>query len=396
MKIFHVITSLKIGGAESALFNFLQKSIHDKNTHIIAYFYPGPNLEKIKNLGFKTYHIKGLFWKYDLFAYKKLKTIIKKHNPDVIHSALWSANLFSKLITKSLDIPIVCDLHSNFLYDGKIRRLIEKLTLFKANKYIAVSNSVKEGFLSAFKKESKKLEPKIIVIPNAIDTNIDKQPEQTITKKDMGFDSSDFIVGAVGRLEKIKSYDLLIKSFATVCNKIKKINSLNKHNMNYLKPIKLCIVGEGSQKKNLIRLVKQLNLQKNILFTGMRSDTYNFYPLFDCLAISSQSEGLSIALLEALTFGLPIISTSNSKETFNVKEQHDILINKINGLIVPSQDQNKLAIAIETLYLNHNLCAKMRISNKQLVKNQFSIDQLIIKYNSVYKSLVNKRVTPVQ
>ena len=388
MKIFHVITSLKIGGAESALFNFLQKSINDKNKHIIAYFYPGPNLEKIKNLGFKTYHIKGLFWKYDLFAYKMLKTIIKKHKPDIVHSSLWSANLFSKLITKSLDIPIVCDLHSNFLYDGKIRRLIEKLTLFKANKYIAVSNSVKEGFLSSFKKEANKLESKIIVIPNAIDTNIDKQHEQTITRKDIGFDSSDFLVGAVGRLEKIKSYDLLIKSFSTVCNKIKKINALSKHNMNYIRPIKLCIVGEGSQKKNLVRLVKHLNLKKNILFTGERKDIYNIYPLFDCLAISSKSEGLSIALLEALTFGLPIISTSNSEETFNVKEQHDVLTNKINGLIVPSQDQKKLAIAIEKLYLNHDLCTKMKISNKQLVKNQFSIDELIIKYNSVYESLV--------
>ena len=384
MKIFHVITSLKIGGAESALLNFLQKSINDNNEHIIAYFYPGPNLEKIKQLGFKTYHIKGLFWKYDLFAYQRLKTIIKNNNPDIIHSALWSANLFSKLIAKSLDIPIVCDLHSNFLYDGKIRRLIENLILFKANKYVAVSKSVKEGFLSAFKKQANKLEPKIVVIPNVIDVSDAKKHKQTLTREDIGFDSDDFVVGAVGRLEKIKSYDLLIKSFVTVCNKIKNINSLNKQKTNYLKPIKLCIVGEGSQKSDLVRLVKKLSLEDNVLFVGMRSDVYNFYSLFDCLAISSQSEGLSIALLEALSFSLPIISTSQTK-------QHDILIDNINGLIVPSRDQNRLALAIEKLYLNPEICAKMRVANKQLVDNTFSIDRLVHEYNFLYESLVNNQ-----
>lgn len=389
MKIFHVITSLKIGGAESALFNFLQKSINDKNEHIIAYYYPGPNLEKIKQLGFKTYHIKGLFWKYDFLAYQKLKTIIKENNPDIIHSALWSANLFSKLVAESLGIPVICDLHSNFLYDGKIRRIIEKLTLLKADKYVAVSKSAKKGFLSAFEKQANKLEPKTVIIQNAIDITYEKKHKQTLTRKNLGFDSNDFIVGAVGRLEKIKSYDLLIKSFATVCNKIKKINSLNKHKVNYLKPIKLCIVGDGSQKNYLEKLVKNLGLKKNILFTGMRNNIHNFYPLFDCLAISSKSEGLSIVLLEALSFGLPIISTSQNYEgTFNVKK-HDILVNNRNGLIVPPEDQNKLALAIKKLYLNPKIGKKMGKINKQLVKSTFSIEKLIHKYNSLYENLIN-------
>ncbi|MBD3273223.1 glycosyltransferase [Candidatus Dependentiae bacterium] len=382
MKIFHVITSLKIGGAEKALLNFLQKSINDKNEHIIAYFYPGPILKKIIKLGFKTYQIKGLFFKYDFFAFYKLKKTIKKNKPDIIHSSLWSANFLSKIIAKSLGIPIICDLHSNFMYDGKIRRLIENLTLLKADKYVAVSYSVKEGFLSSFKKKFKKLEPKITVIPNAINIDNIKNQKQKLKRKDLGFNKNDFIIGAVGRLEKIKSYDLLIKSFAQVLSKIKKINSLNK-NLDYLKPIKLCIVGDGSEKSYLEDLTKKLDIQKDVTFTGIRNDINQLYPLFDCLCISSKSEGLSIVLLEALSFGLPIITTSQT-------EKHDVIINNKNGLIVPTKNIEKFSTAIESLYLNPNLIKKININNKKLASQKFCIDRLIKQYDSLYQKLLAK------
>ncbi|MFH1461477.1 MAG: glycosyltransferase family 4 protein [bacterium] len=382
MKIFHVITSLKIGGAESALLNFLKKDLCNKNDHIIAYFYPGPNLEKLQKLGFKTYHIKGLFHKYDFLAYKNLKHIIKINKPDIIHSALWSANIFAKIIASSLNIPVICDLHSNVLYDGKIRRLIEKFTLFKADKYVAVSDSVKNGFLRAYKQKSKILKSKIEVIPNAIDIN--NKQKSNLTRKDLGFYQEDFVIGAVGRLEKIKSYDLLIKSVATICNTIEKINNSDCNNKQ-LKSIKLCIVGDGSQRNKLEKLGLKLKIEKYILFTGMRDDVKDIYPLFDCFIISSQSEGLSIALLEALSFKLPIITTSQT-------EKHDIIINNINGLIVKPQDQKELATAIKKLYQNPELANKIGKNNEILTNTKFSINQLVNKYNRLYKELrYNKR-----
>lgn len=378
MKIFHVITSLKIGGAESALLNFL-KADNSNNEHIIAYFYPGPNLEKLKTLGFKTYQIKGLLFKYDLIAYKNLKSIININKPDIIHSALWSANIFSKIIAQSLKIPVICDLHSNILYDGKIRRLIEKLTLFKANKYVAVSNSVKNSFLEYFSSQAKSLRSKIEVIPNAI--NINNDIKFTLTRKDLDFNPNDFIIGAVGRLEKIKSYDLLIKSFASVCNKIEMINTSNKNRAKLLNPIKLCIVGDGSQKHKLQKLAKNLNIEKKVIFTGMRSDVYNFYNMFNCFVISSKSEGLSIALLEALNFKLPIITTSQT-------EKHDIISNNVNGLIVKSQNLKELANAIEKLYLKPYFTNKIKQNNEILAIEKLSIENLLNRYNKLYKELL--------
>ncbi len=367
MKILHVITSLKIGGAESALANFLSATINDGNIHYVVYFYSGPNREKIENLGIKTFQINGLFTKYDIFAYLKLKKIIKKISPDLIHSSLWLANFYSKFIASSLKIPIICDLHSNFLHDGRIRIFLEKLNLLKADKYVAVSNNVKNGFLKCFQSQAEKLTGKITVIENGIDINLIKSKSQDIDKSSLGFGEQDFVFGAVGRLESIKSYDLLIRAFG-----------LLKKDTN---DIKLCFVGSGSQEIFLKELVNSLGLSKKIIFMGNQTNPYSFYKFFDCFVISSKSEGLSIALLEAMAFGLPIISTKYS-------DRHDILENNINGLLVEPGNLLALKNAMQKIYEDKGLRVLMGKNNIELIEKRYSIEHVVNSYNKLYQKLI--------
>ncbi|MCK4650671.1 glycosyltransferase [Candidatus Babeliales bacterium] len=379
MKVLHLITSLKIGGAESALVNLLKKfKEENKNNHFIAHFYNGPNVEKIKALGFPVFKIKGIIHKYDPIAYIQLKKLIKKIKPDIIHSSLWSANFFGKLIANSLKIPILCDLHSNFSHDGKIRAFLERITANMAQKYIAISKTSYQGFINTIvnkiKNENKRknLKSKILIIQNGIDVKkVRKQFfKNPLSKIELGFKKDDFIIGGVGRLEPIKSFDLLIKAFSIFVNKIQ----TDKKN------IRLCIVGDGSQRKKLENLVKKLDLTNKVLFVGQRIDAQRFYHIFDCFVLSSISEGLSISLLEALCFGLPIITTHNS---FN----HDVIINNKNGFLIPIGDKNKLAQAIEKLYSSNLLCKKIKNENLKLVKAKFDIEKTKNAYQKAYSDM---------
>ena len=76
MKIAHLITSLKVGGAESALYNFLKNCDHKKDKHVVIFFYQGSNLEKIKKLGIEVYQVRGLFSIYDPLLFFRLFSII--------------------------------------------------------------------------------------------------------------------------------------------------------------------------------------------------------------------------------------------------------------------------------------------------------------------------------
>ena len=128
MKILHIITSLKIGGAETCLVNFLEETAikNIENKHVVICFYGGPNVNKIKKLGFEVFCIQNFFCPYDLFFFYNILKSIRDIRPNIIHSSLWSANVISRICARIFSIPIVCDLHGNSFHEGAIRNWFEK------------------------------------------------------------------------------------------------------------------------------------------------------------------------------------------------------------------------------------------------------------------------------
>ncbi|MFA6534885.1 MAG: glycosyltransferase [Candidatus Babeliales bacterium] len=398
MNILHLITSLKVGGAESALVNYLSKVVDkDGNTHSVAYFHHGPNAKKIEDLGINIYKIPRFFFTYDLCSFWCLKNIVKLVCPDVIHSSLWSSNIIARLISKIYKIPVICDLHGNSFDEGRLRNWFDRRTVNYCAKIVAVSDSVKDSYLKNiigsknltdacnYNNECRKMRAnansKLVVIKNGIDVQAlrDKAFKDPLTRKDFGFSDNDFVIGAVGRLEPIKSYDVLIKAFALLtsfCHSEPDPGSKNK----------LCIVGAGSQRIQLETLVKALKIEEHVVFTGFRSDAYKFYPIFDCFALSSQSEGLSIALLEAMAFGLPVISTNLDISS------HDVITPEVNGFLVYPNDIEGYALAINKLFKDHQNGQPLRRDinkrNLELVRTEFCIDGVVDKYQQLYQTVV--------
>ncbi len=372
MKIFHLITSLKIGGAESALVNFLGAAQQNPHEHIVAFFHQGPNIERLNALGITTYHITGKFFYGDPLGLWRIAKLIKQEKPDLIHSALWSANIIGRLLAKYFKIPIICDIHGNSIDEGKLRNWLDRKTFAYATKTIAVSTSTHNAYnaniIAPLNKP--KLTNNLITINNGIDcpSVCLKAQKNKLKRADFALSDNDFVIGALGRLEPIKSYDVLIKAFAECASSVR-----NAH-------LKLLIVGGGSQEQALKNLCANLAIRDKVIFTGFRSDAISFYPLFDCFVLSSQSEGLSIALLEALCFGLPIVTTNQTTE-------HDVIENEVNGLIVPPNNTQALALAIKRLFENKEKCVSMQQANKQLVANKFSLTQTVTAYHTTYTNI---------
>lgn len=382
MKVLHFITSLKFGGAESALYNYLAQAVlATEDQHFVAYLYDGPNVEKIKNLGISVFKISGRHVCYSPLIFFRLNRLIKNINPDVIHSSLWAANIISRIFVNFTTLPLVCDLHGSSVDEGKLRNWFDKLTASYSSKIIAVSESVKASYyksiVNSIKNNSKKnkIIQNLVVIKNGI--NFESLRERAacckLTRSELGLKENDFIVGAVGRLEPIKSYDVLIRSFAKFCER-------NKDNWDNLK---LVIVGDGSLLVILKQLAVGLGLASNIIFTGYRSDACCFYKLFDCFAISSKSEGLSISLLEALSFGLSVISTHPDLN-------HDVIKDKVNGFLIKPEDIGMYSEAINALYSSITLRRQMSACNLKLVEDHFLIQKVVNDYKIIFGDVLLK------
>lgn len=379
MNIVHIISSLKIGGAETALFNLLSAHVVEKqNTHSVVYFHDGPNRIKLEQLGIPTYRISGLFSLYDPIAFYQALSLIKKLNPSLIHSSLWMANIFARLIGKMLKIPVICDLHGRATDEGRFRNTLDALTAPLATAQVAVSHSVYKAYRESVTKKVQNqyrdtTEKKITVILNGIDQKIclERAASSPLSRKTFGLSSDDFVIGAVGRLEPIKSYDILIQGFNLFLQK-------NPHQTK----VKLVIVGDGSCRKELQSLALSLGISDKIIFVGGRQDAIKFYPIFDCFVLSSQSEGLSIALLEALCFGLPVITTNKEK-------RHDILEHGVHGLLIPPSNPQALGDALEILINNQHMQDAMKLCNKQLITT-CGLDHTLREYKKLYNSIIQQ------
>lgn len=379
MKIFHIISGLKVGGAESALYNFLAHLPENGDEHYVAYFHQGYNVRAIQQLGIKVFHIRGLVSCYDPFAYYSLKKIIITLAPDIIHSSLWSANIIGRIIARQLKLPIICDIHGNPAFEGKLRNWLDKKTATIPTKIVAVSDGVKDAYLNTIvgalrnKQERHNISQRMVVIKNGVNSSLLRQKAATnkLERSDIGLASSDFIIGAVGRLEPIKSYNVLLKAAALL---------IEKHPTT---SIKMCLVGDGSARHDLELTAHQLGIAHAVKFMGMRNDTYRFYPLFNCFALSSQSEGFSVALLEALAFGLPVVTTHDT-------HHHEIIIEGVNGYLVPPNTPEALADAIEKIYSNPTLAQQMRLDNIKKANESFSLQAVISRYHHLYHEVAGK------
>lgn len=358
--ILHVTPSLMIGGAEKLLVDLLTNFVTNPNNkfeHQIAYFQTGPYLNQIEKLGIKCHLITGIINHYDPICLWKLLKLIKQISPTQIHAMLWTANFYAVLIGKILKIPIICAIHSkynsgNHNYDHFIKKIIDQIFLKWADKIVVVSAEIKTKFANqSYGIDTKQL----ILINNGVII-----PKTTLNKR--LHNKQDFVIGHIGRFVPVKNQTLLIHSLTIIRNQIPNF--------------KVIIIGHGPLQQELKNLVQRLDLAKHVNFINSHTP-HQYYPLFDCFVLPSHQEGQSIALLEAMSWGItPIITNSHTS--------HDIIKHLENGLICKPNDMQDLAQKIISIYLQPAIKAQLAQAAYQTVQNFFNLTHTADQYLKLY------------
>ena len=361
-KILHVISSLKVGGAEQILFDILE-SLKDNFEHEVVFFHDGPVRKRIEELGIKTTKITGLINIYDpIFLYRFVKKTIN-FKPDLISSSLWAANLLSRIFGKILKIPVINAIHALPIFEGKFRNKIDNISLKLATKVISVGETVSQELIL----KSLVNEQDLVTIQNGINYHslVKKFKDFGLDKNDLGFKLDNIIIGNVGRFIKAKNQDLLIQAF-------KNINIEYPHT-------RLLLVGVGPEEQNLRDLAKGLGIENFVTFI-VGQPAYKYLTIMDIFALPSKFEGLPIALLEAMACGLPTIVTgkNNSHEIINPLE---------NGLIIETDNINQLSHAIIKLILNPELKNKLALNGQNHIQQNYNITLMTNKYRNLFNKL---------
>lgn len=204
--------------------------------------------------------------------------------------------------------------------------------------------------------------PKVTHIPNAIDVNRLYPRRSRELRERLGAADDTLLIGVVGALRPEKAVHVLLEAFALVrpCN------------------AKLIIVGDGQSRLQLETLAVERNIQQYTVFTGAVSNPEEYFAAFDLFAMSSATEQMPMALLEAMAFGLPAICTDAGDSS--------AMLGTIAGpVIVPIGDVRAYAVALQALVGNAALRASLGQANRNQCVHHYSFDGMVRAYATLYE-----------
>ncbi len=296
-----------------------------------------------------------------LLALPTLKKVIKNFNPDILHAHY--ATSYGALAALTRFHPFIISVYGNDIYEfpkkSWLHRQLLKYNFLKADKILSTSHVMA-------RHTAKFTDKKIAITPFGIDTTIFKPESKTVT-------DDRIYIGTVKTLEEKYGIKYLIEAFKIITDKHPDL------------PLRLLIVGGGSQANMLKNLAQKLQIQDKIDFTGrINYDDVVLYHNKLTIAVfpsTIDSESFGVAVLEASACGKPVIVS-------NVGGLPEVVINGETGIIVEPKNPELLAIEIEKLILNEELRNNMGKKGREFVQKQYSLADNVERMLTIYKEIL--------
>lgn len=315
------------------------------------------------------YNIKELVFhngRMNLFTLKgmvNLFRLIKENKFDVVHA---NAGIIPAILGKLLGVKVNIEIKHGVHYPDEVlqrlpirKKIHEWIKQFFVDYFIAISENDKEKIVNYFSVK----EEKVKVIYNGIDEHRLLLYRKTL---DIADESSKIFItiGNIGRITFEKGHDILIEAFY-------KLTGVREN-------VRLVIIGAGDNVEAVKELIKKRNLTNKVILEGYKDNIFEFLRSFDIFVLTSRYEGVPYVILEAMSIGVPIISTK-------VGGIDNVLEDGRTGLLVQKDDVNGIFEAMLKLVDDSALRYKLASNAMQEVKN-YSILRMVEETSALYLS----------
>lgn len=367
MKILFLITGLGLGGAEKQLVLLAEKML-EKNNSVTIISLTG---EIMVNLDSRV-NIYNIYMKKKLYSFIcaliKVKQIIKKINPDIVHSHMFHANIFSRILKIFTHFPIlICTAHSS--NEGNRFRMF----LYKITDHIAtISTNVSQEAVNSFLEKKATYPGRMLCVYNGIDTSkfLFSKKERNNYREKLNISIDTKVILSVGRLTKAKDYPNLFNAYKYLIK-----------NNRFNQKIIIVIAGHGELLSELEKYVQSINISENVFFLGAKNDIEKLINIADVFVLSSEWEGFGLVVAEAMACERVVVAT----DAGGIRE-----VVGDCGYVVPIKNERLLAEEIQKV-LEFPLDYKINIGqrSRDSIINHYSIDAVVDKWLELYTNLKN-------
>lgn len=297
-------------------------------------------------------------------GWKQVKKLQKENYYDLVYCQQAVAGVLGRMLAKKFKLQCVYTAHGFSFCKGnnKLKNMIFKAIEKRYAKYTDVLITMNDADFRIAQNFKAKKVYKI----SGIGFNAKKYQNETMTKSDarkmLGL-KDEFVILTVAEFIKRKNYDTMLKTIAELKGE----------------KIKFLICGTGRDKDLIESQIKQLGIEDKVELLGYRKDINNIMTASDIFFLPSHQEGLTLSIIEAMTFGLPII-------TSNVRGNQDLVENGKNGFVREQNDFVAFASAIKNIMADKETLASMSKASKKNAK-QYDITNVQKELKEIYKEM---------
>ncbi|MBM3145132.1 MAG: glycosyltransferase family 4 protein [Chloroflexi bacterium] len=374
-------TQITVGGAQKVLLSQAQWFHARGHSVTAAFFYDKDNLRvqwasdnpfPVIDLG--AWHpqrsrslnllllLRGLFRLWDLLRSKKIE-VIETFTPD--------SNILGLLIARIAGVPVRIATHHGYIegaysWTNKLHGWM--INKGFAQRLVAVSDRVRR---IAIAEEGIHPE-KVVVILNGIAPITSNTPRAKIRHRihnALGMKADSLLVLTVGRVTVQKGHTFLLDAIPKVLERFP--NTV------------FAIAGEGHLRDVLKDKAAQLGVAGSTHFLGARSDIPDLLFAADVFVLPSLWEGLPLALLEAMSAGLPVVAT-------RVEGVESMIVDGENGLLIPSEDVEMLSSALIKMIDDAEARARYGDRNRTLIEERYTIERMCERYEDLFRQIFSQ------
>ena len=295
-----------------------------------------------------------------ILQYKKVINYCREHKIDLIHCHLPWAGFLGRLVHQKTGIPVLYTEHNMQERYHIATKTINKLTFNSQSLAFGVSDDVTNSI-------RKNIHPEVPVktLLNGVNTESFVRKGYSDIKKELGIPEKAMVIGnvAVFRFQK------RLVEWLQVLKDIQEKNS-NVYGI---------IVGAGPLEEEIKAEVTRLNLEGKVFFPGLQTEVRPYFEAMDIFMMSSQFEGLPIALLEAMSMECAVVAT----DAGGIKE---VIRNEKDGLTCKVENWEELADLCQRLIDDPNQLANFKIAARKRVVESFSLKKMVLELEQYYQT----------
>lgn len=359
LRVAHLIESDGPGGAERVVVH-MATTLQAAGAHNVV-FLPahgeGWLAQQLAGSGvaIEYFHIDRPF---DPACARMLADAFRRHDIDIAHSHEFSMAIYGAWAAWRAGVPHVVTMHGSRYYAARLRRRLSLRAAFAASNRIA---AVSEPLARAISDDLWIRRRDITVLPNGVRH---EAPDRLTLREELRLAPGDRLVVAVGNLYSVKGHRYLLDAVARIAAQHPRLH--------------VAIAGRGDQESSLLAQARGLGLDSRVHLLGLRADVAAVLAAADIFALPSLSEGLPLALLEAMWAGRPIVAS-------NVGEVAVALADGQAGELVEPGNVAALSLALDRLLSDAAYARALGDRAARRARDEYDITQMVGRYVELYE-----------